>query len=284
MKRIKCLKCGLVNWSDDDATCKRCGANLDQIAQASPDVSSMSEPSQDLKGPRLIYLQAVGAGVLISIGLFIYTLISWPKGPGEKLFLISGVIYAGFGAWFGSRRPQSEWRVALCISSFYILLLSYGLYRLSRYNQLYGGWFWTNKFYFSPIFLYASLPLAAFLGARFGSKPSLSRIAPLMCSFILTFIAIGYAHAATPKVRQMSYSFDMTNGQPDNLLMRVDIKFGLEIRDEPMSFRAYASGGGGGWKLTVIRNSPTFLLDTQMTMNVDGKELKNTMWPVNQPD
>ena len=229
--------------------------------------------------------------MLVSAALFIFSFIfrlaSGPKGYGEASFLIVGVIYAGVGVWFGARHRVREWLVALCLSSSYLLLLGYVVYSLCRYNQIYGGRFWSNKFYLSPVFLYASIPLAAFLGVRFGSKRSFLRTAPLICLLVVTLVAIGYAHGGPRKARQLSHSFDIRDETPDELLMRVDVKLGVQITDEPMLFRAFPSAGGGdngGWTVTVIRKGETFLPDTQMTMNIDGKELKNTMWPVNGPN
>ena len=234
---------------------------------------------------------------MISAALAIFTILalilsptSWLKGHGETSFLIVGVIYAGVGVWFGARHRVREWLVALCLSSSYLLTLAYVVYSLCRYNQEYGGRFWSNKFYFSPVFLYASIPLAAFLGARFGSKRSFRRMAALMCLFVATVVAIGYARGGPREAKLLSHSFNITDETPDELVMRVDVKMGVQGTDEPMAFRVIPSAGGsdgkddGGWVVTVIRRSETFQPDTQMTMYVDGKELHNTMWPVNPSD
>ena len=96
--------------------------------------------------------------MLVSAALFIFSFIfrldSGPKGHGETSFLIVGVIYAGVGVWFGARHGVREWLVALCLSSSYLLMLGYVVYSLCRYNQIYGGRFWSNKFYLSPVFFY----------------------------------------------------------------------------------------------------------------------------------
>jgi hypothetical protein len=55
-----------------------------------------------------------------------------------------------------------------------------------------------------------------------------------------------------------------------------------------MSFRTFPTppppDRAGGWNVTVLRKDSTFSPDTNMTMNVDGKEMQNTMWPSNWPD
>ncbi len=153
-----------------------------------------------------------------------YSLIRWPRSSGESSFLILSIAFAALGGWFGSRHRLKAWLLALCLISTYLLSLGYGLYRLIQYNQLYGGWFWTNRFYSSPLLVYASVALAAFFGTRFGAKRTLLRIAPLVSVFVIAFIANGYAHGGTGRARQISYSDNITAAPPTELAFRLDIK------------------------------------------------------------
>lgn len=284
MSGFKCLKCGLVNFAEA-SNCKRCGAELKLADEDSllPSHSQSSKPNAS----KLVYLQALGVGLLVLIGLFIYRLFRFPTETGESSFLILTIIYAVLGGWFGSRYRLKAWLLALCLISTYLLTVGYGLYRLIQYNQLYGNWFWANRFYFSPLLVYASVALAAFFGTRFGAKRSLFRIAPLLSLFVIAFIANGYAHGGTGRVRQLSYSENITAAAPTELAFRLDIKLGVQTKDDPMNFRTLPTAGsieGGGTNVTVLRKSPTFAPTTQMIMKINGTELQNMMWPVNSPD
>jgi len=283
---IKCLKCGLVNFAEA-LECKRCGASLSETADSSVEISIDSQTS-GRTASTLFYLEAVGAGLLICVGFVVYGVLRWPHEAGQSLFLITGLVYAAIGSWYGFRRRSREWLVALCVSVFYLLPTSYGLYSVYRYNQRYGHWFWTPKFYFSPVVLYLSIPVAAFVGARFGSKRSLLRFAVLVVLFGVVVLAIGYARGgSSSEPRQISYSSDVTAAPASDLVFRLDIKLGVQTTDDPMHFRKLPAGGGtedGGFKVTVIKKDSTFAPTTQMIVSVDGKQLENTMWPINSAD
>lgn len=279
----KCLQCGLMNFADS-SHCKRCGAELSLTAESSPGPSGLEHPQPTAS--LLVYLVAVGIGKIVFLIIFLY---NFRRSPGGALgsFLILGMSYAALGAWFGSRRRLKAWLLALCISSVYLLCVGYGLFSVIRSNQLYGGWFWTDRFYFSPIVIYAAVPLAAFLGTRFGVHRTLFRLVPLLCLFVATFVSIGYARGGPRPARELTYSSDITAESPSQLTIRLNIKLVLQISDDPMNFRTVPTNRevkDGGWKVVVLRKDPTFAPTTQMTIKIDGKKLHNTMWPVNRPD
>ncbi|MGH9872220.1 MAG: zinc finger Ran-binding domain-containing protein [Pyrinomonadaceae bacterium] len=284
MSGLKCLKCGLMNFAEA-SNCKRCGAELKSTDEDS--LLPFNPHSSKPNASKSVYLQALGLGLLVLVGLFVYSLFRWPRGAGESSFLILTIIYAVLGGWFGSRHRVKAWLLALCLISTYYLSLGYSLYRLLQYNQLYGNWFWTNRFYFSPVIVYASVALAAFLGTRFGAKRSLFRIAPLLSLFVIALIANGYAHDGTGRARQLSYSENITASPPTELAFRLDIKLGVQTKDDPMNFRTLPTAGsieGGGMNVTVLRKNLTFAPTTQMIMKINGTELQSMMWPVNSPD
>lgn len=266
-------------------SCKRCGAELKSTDEDSlvPSNPHSSKPNAS----KLVYLKALGLGLLVLIGLFVYSVFRWPRGVGESFFLILTITYAALGGWFGSRHRVKAWLLALSLISTYLLSLGYSLYSLIQYNQRYGNWFWTNRFYFSPLIVYASVALAAFFGTRFGAKRTLFRFAPLLSLFVIALIANGYAHGGTARARQISYSENITAVAPSELAIRLDIKLGVETKDDPMNFRTLPTAGsieGGGMNVTVLRKNPTFAPTTQMIMKINGTELQSMMWPVNSPD
>lgn len=270
----------------DTSVCKRCGANLKEPA-GSPALSPLDRPLSKRSASTLFYFEAAGAGLLIWISFFIYALLRWPHYPGESPFPVLGLIYAAIGFWYGYRRRSREWLVALCLSATYLLIAAYSLYGIYRYNHIYGYWFWVPKFFLSPFVLYLSVPMAAFLGARFGSRRSLLRLAPILPLFLVIAFAIGYARGGPSPPREISYSSDFGASPPGELVFRLDIKLRVQTTDEPMRFRKVAMAGGtseGGMNVTVIRKDATFAPTTQMFVRVDGKQMENTMWPVNSPD
>jgi hypothetical protein len=234
----------------------------------------------------MIYPLAFGAGLLISIGIFVWALLNWPAELSEKAFIVYDLVYAGVGFGFAARSRVREWLVALCLSAVYLMGLAYAVKELLRYDEMYGHLFWITKFYFSSAFLLASVPLAAFVGTRFGSRRTLLRIAPLICLCIVAYIAVIQAHAGLRPAKQSNYSLTLATEPPEQLLAKLDIKVGLQITDEPMHFRYFPSGGGGdgSWSLTVIQKGPNFAPSTNMKIDIDGKELENTMWPINGPN
>jgi len=282
MKDRKCLKCGLMNFVDA-SRCKRCGAEFTS-AELSPQLSKLGRTQPNASA--LVYLLALGLGKVFFIVFLMY---GFRRSLGSSLesFVILGISYAALGGWFASRRRLKAWLLALCISSVYLLLVGYGLYGVIQSNQRYGGWFWTNRFYFSPILIYAAIPLAAFFGTRFGVRRTLFRLVPLVCVFVATFVSMGYARGGPRPARELTYSSNLTAEPPSELIFRVDIKLGVQTSDDPMNFRTVPTVRevkDGGWKVTVLRKDPTFAPTTQMAITIDGKKLQHMMWPVNSPD
>jgi len=273
-----------VNFADA-SNCKRCGAEFkskDEDSQLPSDAHS-SEPN----GAKSVYLKAFGLGLLVLPGVFISSLFWWPKDSGASFFLILTVTYAVLGGWFGWRHRVKAWLLALCLISTYLLLLGYALASLIQYNQTYGGWFWTNRFYFSPVLVYASVALAAFFGTRFGAKRSLFRFAPLLSLFVIALIANNYAHSQTARARHISYSEIITAAPQNELAFRLEFNLGVESKDDPMNFRVLptvSSDNRGGMNVTVLSNGPTFAPTSDMIMKINGSEIHNMMWPVNSPD
>ena len=279
----KCLQCGLINFADS-SHCKRCRAEITLTPEPEPEPSDLppAQPTASI----LVYLLAIGLGKAIFLVIFLF---SFRRSPNSSLvsFLILGITYAALGAWLASRRRLRAWLLALCISSVYLISTGFTLFRVIRSNELYGGWFWSDRFYFSPIVIYAAVPLAAFLGTRFGVHRTLFRLVPLLCLFVATFISMGYARGGPRPARELTYSGDITAESPIQLTMRLNVKLSVQVSDEPMNFRTVPTARevkDGGWKVTVLRKDSNFAPTTQMTINIDGKKLHNTMWPVNGPD
>lgn len=283
MKGRKCLKCGLMNFADD-SRCKRCGAEFTLTAELSLQPYNL-RPTQPTASA-LVYFLALGLGKIVFL---VFLMSSFRRSPGSSLqsFLILGVSYAALGGWFASRRRLKAWLLALCISSVYLLSIGYALYSVIHSNQRYGGWFWTDRFYFSPILIYTVVPLAAFLGTRFGVRRTLFRLVPLVCLFAATFVSMGYARGGPRPARELTYSTNMTAEPPSELMFRVDIKLGVQTSDDPMNFRTVPivrQVKDGGWKVTVLRKDAAFAPTTQMVIKINGKKLHHMMWPVNAPD
>ena len=244
------------------------------------------EPDSRPTGSLLDYLLAFGAGAMFWVGYYIFAVVIRPADSGGKSFVVFALIYAGMGFVLAARRRVREWLLALCLSAIYLIGLTCVVYDLLRLADVYGGWFWTNKFYFSSAFLMVSLPVAAFLGARFGSRRTLLRLALVISLLGVSFIATYYARSSTRPLKTITHSFNLTGAPPNDVLVKFDLGLGLRIVDEPMSFRYFpsADGGKGGWSVTVLQNKPTFTPTTHLKINIDGKELDNFMWPINQPD
>jgi hypothetical protein len=273
-----------VNFAEA-SNCKRCRAALksadeDSLLPSHPDSSKSS-------ASKVVYVQALGSGLLVLVGVFICSLFWWPRSAGASPFVILTIAYAALGGWFGSRHRVKAWLLALCLISTYLLLLTYALASLIQYNQTYGGWFWTNRFYFSPVLLYASVALAAFFGTRFGAKRSLFRFAPLLSLFVIALIANNYAHSQTARARRISYSEIITAAPQNELAFKLEINLGIDSKDDPMNFRVLptvSSAKGGGTNVTVLSNGPSFAPTSDMIMKINGSEIHNMMWPVNSPD
>src|SRR5258705_12087542 len=115
----------------------------------------------------------IGKGLFLEVTFFVLKLASYPNERSIWFVVILGIVYGVVAGCFSARRRVRDWLLALSLSLFHLLGLSLYISELLRRNQTYGGMFWTNKFYLSPVFLFISIPLAAFFGARFGSKRSL---------------------------------------------------------------------------------------------------------------
>jgi hypothetical protein len=194
--------------------------------------------------------------------------------------------------------------LTLSLVGFYLFGLAVGFFELLRRNQKYGGMFWTNKFYLSPVLLFISVPLAVFLGARFGSNRSPLRFAALILVFVVAAAAVPYTDIKDRPIKELNYSTDIVAGESskfsmrlklevrlritDEFSMRLKLEVRLRITDDPMRFRAFpappAANDRSGWTVTVLGKDSTFAPDIHMTMNVDGKEIESSMWPINSAD
>lgn len=290
MTSRKCPQCGLVNFADA-ANCKRCAAALAQSGEVSTEISSEESAAAESLRPfnsKVTYIEALGVGVLLTVADFVLRLVSFPNELRRWSFVVLGVIYAVVACCFSASRRVRDWLLALSLSLIYLLLLGLGLRSLLQHNQRYGGMFWSNRFYLSPILLFISIPLAAFFGARLGSKRHWQRFAALLSVFLVALAAVPFTDVKPRPVKEFNYSTDIVAGDSSEFAMRLELRFRLQITDDPMRFRNFPTppppDGAGGWNVTVLRKDAAFSPGTNMTMNVDGKEMQNTMWPINRAD
>ena len=226
--------------------------------------------------------------MLLQVTYFVFQLAGYPNERSKWWIITLGIIYAVAAGYLSARHRVIDWLLALSLSLFYLLGLSLGLYHLLRHNQTYGGLFWSNKFYLSPILLFISIPVAVFFGARFGSKPSLLRFAALILVFAIASGAVQYTDVKAHPAKELNYSTDIVAGESSEFAMRLELRFRLQITDDPIRFRTASTpppaNDRGGWHVTVLKKDYTFSPNTNMTVNVDGKDIETSMWPINGPD
>lgn len=211
MTSRKCPQCGLVNFADA-SNCKRCDADLGASYEVSTVISAKEWPapqSSNRINSKFVCLAAIGMGLFLELTLFVLKLTSYPNERSIWFVVILGIVYAVVAGCLSARRRASDWLLALSLSLFYLLGLSLYISELLGRNETYGGWFWTNKFYWSPILLFISIPLAAFFGARFGSKRSLLRFAALISVFVVASAATPYTETKDRPVKELNYSTAM---------------------------------------------------------------------------
>ncbi|HKZ03575.1 MAG TPA: hypothetical protein VJ180_15135, partial [Pyrinomonadaceae bacterium] len=106
--------------------------------------------------------------------------------------------------------------------------------------------------------------------------------------FVVASAAAPYTDVKPRAAKELNYSTDIVAGESSEFAMRLELRFRLQITDDPMRFRTFPSpppsNGRGGLNVTVLRKDSTFSPDIHMTMNVDGKEIESSMWPINSPD
>ena len=280
MPSKKCHQCGLVNFVYA-SNCKRCNADLStELPREESTTAEQSSRSNSIG----IYFRAIGVGLLLEVAFFIFKVMGYPNGRSIWFVVIFGVIYAVAAACLSAWRQVKDWLLALSLSLFYLLGLGLSLSQLLKYNQKYGGMFWSNKFYLSPILLFISIPLAVFFGTRFGLKRSLRRLAALISVFIVTSATVPFAEMKPRPAKELNYSTEIVAPE---FTMRLELEFYLQVTDDPMNFRTASTPAPvnrrGGWNVTIVRKDYRFSPDIHMTMNIDGRELESSMWPINSP-
>jgi len=224
----------------------------------------------------------------LEVAYFVFLMAGYPNERSIWFLVILGAIYAVVAGCLSARNRVRDWLFALSLSLFYLLGLSLYVCELLRRNETYGGMFWTNKFYLSPILLFISVPLAAFFGGRFGSKPSLLRFVALISVFVVASAAVPYTETKDRPAKELNYSTEIVAGESSEFAMRLELGFFLQITDDPIRFRAFMSpppvNRKGGYSVTILRKDYTFSPDIHMTMNIDGQEIESSMWPINRAD
>ena len=283
----KCPQCGLVNFAEA-SHCLRCAIDFGPAGEVSTDESRVGNPTSNptrLSSPKQIYLVGLGLGFLLELVYFVFELTAYPDRRSNWFLVVLGIIYAAVAGCLSARHRVRAWLVSVCLSVFYLLGWGLALSELLRSNQKYGGMFWSAKFYWSPILLVISIPLAVFLGGRFGSKRSLLRFAALVSVFVAALAAVPLTETKSRPAKELNYSTEILAPE---FAMRLELQFYLEITDDPMFFRTFPTpppvNRRGGWNVTILRKGSTFSPAIHMTMNVDGKELESSMWPINAPD
>lgn len=279
MTSRKCRQCGLVNFAEA-LNCKRCAAELGPLGEV-PEFTSRFNS-------KLVYLAALGVGMLLTVATFVFQVMSYPNEASTWFSVALGVIYGVVACCLTASSRVRDWLLALSLSLFYLLYLGLYLWSLLRTNETYGGMFWSNKLYLSPVLLFISIPLAAFFGARFGAKRSWLRFAALISVFVVASAAVPFTDVKPRPAREFNYSTDIVGGESSEFAMRLELRFRLQLTDDPMRFRAFSTppppNPKSGWNVTVLKKDSTFSPDISMTMNVDGKEMQSTMWPINSAD
>ena len=283
MTSKKCPQCGLVNFAEA-LSCKRCEAALEPSGEVSSEGWPEAEPSGRVNS-KLVYVAALGIGLLLTVAYFVFQLMSYASQPSKYFFVVLGVVYGVAASGLIASSRARDWLVALSLSSFYLLYVGVALWSLLERNKTYGGMFWSSKFYLSPVVLIISIPLAAFLGARFGSKRSWLRFAALISVFVVSAAAVPFTEVKARPAKEYNYSTDIVGGESGEFAMRFELTFRIQITDDPWRFRAFPSppppSSKSGWQVTVLRKDSTFSPEIKMMINVDGKEVQCTMWPIN---
>lgn len=278
----KCSHCGCVNWSADKE-CRRCQTPLETPVQ-----HSLKNPFHaGHSSSYLTYWMAFLFGCGICVGLFVSTLVIYPHEPPLPFPILLWIIYAVAGFCLSLRRRANPLFVGLFLSTGYILVTFWGISQLLDHNEKYGGWFWTNKFFFWPVVLYSWPPIVATLAAYLSARRSAKFAGILLGSLAIGVIALIGSRPGEVRVRRITHSFNIVAGESRDVIIKVDMALELATQDEPTEFRtvpAVTDGHGASQTITVVSKNAAFNPTIHLFTNIDGKSLDNSMWPINQPD
>ena len=200
--------------------------------------------------------------------------------------LMLWLAYALVARWFGSLGRARAIPLGFFLLAGYLLVTAWSIVQLAQYNRKYGGWFWTNRFFVSPVILYLLPVVVTFIGTH--SRPWRSRIWVILitASITLGLIALWNSRPQLTPERRMNYSLNVVGGQSNDIELQLDLKYRLQMTNYPLEFRAMGTGAGDNTmqKLTVIRRTADFNPTSKMFLNVDGQNIEIMMWPINQPD
>ena len=237
----------------------------------------------------VFYLAAVASGFFLFLCLFILSLVNYPKSlEGASLvlwFLLEWLTFTLVGTWFGSHSQLKAIPIAFCLLAFYLFLTTWTILNIIHQNQEYGGEYWVNRFFYSPIVLYLLPVVVTVIGAYVGSARSAIGAILICASLAVGLVTLRFSRSSVPRVRRANYSFNLAGGKSNEIDLKVDFKFGFQVIDYPMEFRSITENPDDSFqKLTVIRRTSEFHPNTKMLMNIDGRSIENMMWPINQPD
>ena len=248
----------------------------------------MTDPAEnapDQSTPARVYFVSLGLGLLLELAFFVFQLAGYPNERSNWFILILAIVYAVIAGRLSARHRPRAWLLSLSLLFFYLLGWGVGVSALLEQNEKYGHMFWVPRFYWSPVLLFSSIPLAVFFSARFGSKPSRLRFGAVVLVFVVAAVAVPFTEIAPGPARELKYATDIV--APD-VALRFELEFFLQVTDDPMRFRTISRppevNRRGGWNITILRKNSTFSPDIHMTMTVDGKELESSMWPLNAPN
>ena len=274
MNRIKCSQCGCVNWLENE-TCKRCRTPL-----ASPPVAP--SPNRFAAKPHYsIYGVAFFAGIGVCLATLVSKLALYPTGVRFPLSLLVWCLFATTGIFFGTRRHHNTLLMGASLSVCYVVLSTWSLVAEISYNQQYVGQFWINRFFFWPVIPYLLPPVVVTLAAYLGSRRSFTYGALLVATLATCIVAIVESRPGQPHERKLSHSLDVVAGESQDTVLRLNLILSLSVQDDPPSFRAIPSTSDNwGHTITVIKRGPAFKPDTQLAIEVDGRLMHNSAWPV----
>ena len=292
MKSARCNLCGFIDWSEAVA-CKRCGAEFAFTEERSLNKLITSSSSANGHPVFIIYAGAVSASFFVCLSFIVIKFIAvfiQPK-PLEgamhvSLYLLLWLTYAFLARAFGCVAQTKAIPLGFCLLAFYLLLTAWEVVSLVQYNQKYGGWFWVNKFFFSPVVLYLLPAVLTFIGTHFGSRRTGTWAILIVVSISIGLVAVWRSQPRPTPERRANYSLNVVGGNSNEIELKLDLRYSLQMIDRPLEFRAYggATDNTSLQKLTVVRHTPEFHPTTKMLINADGKNIEIMMWPINQPD
>jgi|SRR5690349_19220674 len=185
-----------------------------------------------------VYFVGLGLGLLLELASFLFQLAGYANEQSNWFIIILAIVYAVIASRLSARHGARAWLLSLSLLVFYLLGWAIGLSALLDQNQKYGHMFWVPRFYWSPVLLFSSIPLAAFFGARFGAKPSLLRFGTLVSVFVVAAVAVPFTEIATRPAKELNYATEIVAPE---VAMRFELQFYLQLTDEPMRFRNFPS-------------------------------------------